>query len=86
MKDDTKVGDETLNEFVRAANFILELRVINSPVANNEIQWLPGWKNRLKTYLPTKKSISTKNKKTKRTLPTRVPSKKAKAESKIKTN
>jgi len=52
MNPNTKSGDETLIEFVRSARFILELRVINSPVKNNEMQWLPGWKNRLNTYLP----------------------------------
>jgi len=55
MKPDTKIGDETIYEFVRSARFILELRVINSPAENNEMQWLPGWKNRLKTYMPSKK-------------------------------
>lgn len=71
MKDDTKIGDETLKEFVRSANFILELRVINSPVANNEIQWLPGWKNRVKTYLPKKRVIPSKIKKQQRKLDTK---------------
>ena len=61
MKDDTRIGNHTVKEFVRSARFILELRVINSPAANNEMQWLPGWKNRLKTYLPTKKSFGKKS-------------------------
>lgn len=40
-----------LPAFVRAADEVLTLRVKNSPPACNEAQWLPGWRNRLKTYL-----------------------------------
>jgi len=40
-----------LPAFVRAADEVLTLRVKNSPPARNEAQWLPGWRNRLKTYL-----------------------------------
>lgn len=35
--------------FVEAANFLLEKRVANAP--RDESRWLPGWKNRLSTYL-----------------------------------
>lgn len=40
-----------LPAFVRAADEILTMRVKNSPPQRNEAQWLPGWRNRLKTYL-----------------------------------
>lgn len=40
-----------LPAFVRAADEVLALRVKNSPPPRNEAQWLPGWRNRLKTYL-----------------------------------
>ena len=37
--------------FVRAADQVLTRRVANSPPARNESRWLPGWRNRLETYL-----------------------------------
>ncbi|TSA30329.1 MAG: hypothetical protein D4R65_13405 [Verrucomicrobiaceae bacterium] len=40
-----------LPAFVRAADEVLTLRVKNSPPPRNEAQWLPGWRNRMKTYL-----------------------------------
>ena len=40
-----------LPAFAHAADEILTLRVRNSPPARNEAQWLPGWRNRLQTYL-----------------------------------
>ena len=40
-----------LPAFARAADEILTRRVKNSPPARNEAQWLPGWRNRLQTYL-----------------------------------
>lgn len=39
-----------LPAFARAADEKLTLRVKNSPPARNEAKWLPGWRNRLKTY------------------------------------
>ncbi len=39
-----------LPAFARAADEMLTLRVKNSPPARNEAKWLPGWRNRLKTY------------------------------------
>ena len=45
MRDAT----EALPEFVRAADFVLTRRVQNAP--RNESRWLPGWRNRLQTYL-----------------------------------
>lgn len=38
-------------EFVHAADEVLTQRVKNSPSARHEAQWLPGWRNRLQTYL-----------------------------------
>lgn len=43
-------GAQALDEFSRATQAVLERRVRNSPVANNERRWLPGWKNRTSTY------------------------------------
>lgn len=40
-----------LPAFVRSADKVLTQRVKNSPPARNEAKWLPGWRNRLKTYL-----------------------------------
>jgi len=40
-----------LPAFVRSADETLALRVKNSPPERNEAKWLPGWRNRLKTYL-----------------------------------
>jgi hypothetical protein len=37
-------------EFARAADKVLTRRVANSPVARDEKQWLPGWRNRVRTY------------------------------------
>jgi hypothetical protein len=40
-----------LPSFVRAADQVLTRRVANSPPARGEARWLPGWRNRIKTYL-----------------------------------
>ncbi len=45
MRDD---GD-AMQEFVRAADFVLTRRVANAD--RDESRWLPGWRNRLRTYL-----------------------------------
>jgi hypothetical protein len=37
--------------FVQAADKVLTRRVANSPPARGEAKWLPGWRNRLRTYL-----------------------------------
>ena len=37
-------------EFSRAADRVLTLRVANSPVERDEKRWLPGWRNRVRTY------------------------------------
>jgi hypothetical protein len=39
-----------LLEFRRAADMILTRRVRNSPPDRGESRWLPGWKNRTRTY------------------------------------
>lgn len=36
--------------FSNAADEVLTRRVANSPKARNEAKWLPGWRNRVKTY------------------------------------
>lgn len=38
-----------IQSFVKTANILLENRVTNAP--RDESRWLPGWKNRLSTYL-----------------------------------
>ena len=50
MKDEDKRPDPLL-EFVTAANNILISRVENAPVERKEERWLPGWKNRVNSYL-----------------------------------
>jgi hypothetical protein len=42
---------KALPEFARAADAVLTRRVHNAPPARNEAKWLPGWRNRLQTYL-----------------------------------
>jgi hypothetical protein len=42
---------KALPEFSRAADTVLTRRVHNAPPARNEAKWLPGWRNRLQTYL-----------------------------------
>jgi hypothetical protein len=37
-------------EFCRAADRVLTRRVANSPPGRNEQRWLPGWRNRIRTY------------------------------------
>src|SRR5437016_12064968 len=45
------MGDGSpLLEFRRAAETILTRRVRNSPPDRGESRWLPGWKNRIRTY------------------------------------
>ncbi len=47
-----EMGDdgEVMEEFIRAADFVLTRRVHNAE--RDESRWLPGWRNRLKTYRP----------------------------------
>jgi hypothetical protein len=42
-------GPATL-AFSHAADKVLTRRVANAPVARNEKRWLPGWRNRVRTY------------------------------------
>lgn len=42
---------DSLKEFVGVAKKILEERVANSPAERNEKKWLPGWQNRVESYL-----------------------------------
>ena len=39
-----------MSEFADSAEFVLKRRIKNAPPARNESRWLPGWKNRIKTY------------------------------------
>ena len=45
-------GPEALREFARSAETVLERRVRNSPPTRNEKKFLPGWRNRIRTYGP----------------------------------
>jgi len=42
---------DVMLEFTRSAEFVLTRRIDNSPPERQESRWLPGWKNRLQTYL-----------------------------------
>jgi hypothetical protein len=46
-----KSSGPALPAFARSADAMLTLRVKNSPPERGEAKWLPGWRNRLKTYL-----------------------------------
>lgn len=48
--DGSATGPEAIKEFSDSAVFVLERRVENSPPDRNEKRWLPGWRNRIKTY------------------------------------
>lgn len=50
MKGDEE-GLPALREFADSAEAVLERRVKNSPPERNEKRWIPGWKNRLSTYV-----------------------------------
>lgn len=43
-------GPQALQEFSKSALYVLERRLNNAPDANNEDNWLPGWRNRIRTY------------------------------------
>jgi len=43
-------SDNVMAEFAESAEFVLKRRIKNAPPARNESRWLPGWKNRIKTY------------------------------------
>ncbi len=46
--------EDAMKEFVRAADFVLTRRVQNAE--RDETRWLPGWRNRLRTYLESPQS------------------------------
>ena len=43
-------GVQVLQEFALCAQQVLETRIAHAPSGSNEMRWLPGWLNRLKTY------------------------------------
>lgn len=45
-------GSAALQEFSRCAQEVLETRIAYAPIESNEKRWMPGWLNRLKTYVP----------------------------------
>lgn len=46
----TEKGMPALQEFAAGAQRVLLRRVDNSPPERGEARWIPGWKNRIKTY------------------------------------
>lgn len=48
----TQQGLPALKEFAAGAERVLIRRVSNSPAERGEKRWIPGWKNRIKTYTP----------------------------------
>jgi hypothetical protein len=44
-------GPEAVKNFAESAKKVLTTRVRNSPPARNESRWLPGWLNRINTYV-----------------------------------
>lgn len=47
----TPHGPVALEEFSHCARQVLEKRIAHAPNGSNEMKWLPGWFNRLKTYV-----------------------------------
>ena len=47
--EEMKKGPPSL-EFSLAADKVLSRRVANAPIERNEKRWLPGWRNRTRTY------------------------------------
>ena len=43
-------GQPALEEFAASAEWVLTRRVSYSPPERNEVRWLPGWRNRIRTY------------------------------------
>ena len=52
VMEQLQYSSATLENFVQAAELILERRIANAPPSRREQRWLAGWKNRLRTYLP----------------------------------
>ncbi|HTL71326.1 MAG TPA: hypothetical protein VL404_08565 [Candidatus Eisenbacteria bacterium] len=46
--------EKVLDEFISAAERVLERRISHSPRPEIEAKWLPGWKNRLRNYMSIK--------------------------------
>ena len=46
----TEQGMPALEEFAAGAQRVLLRRVGNSPPERGEKRWIPGWRNRIKTY------------------------------------
>lgn len=46
-----EMGKKALEEFVRVADTVLAERVKNAPENRKEEKWLPGWRNRLASYM-----------------------------------
>jgi hypothetical protein len=44
-------GREAVKNFAESAKKVLTNRVRNSPSERNEARWLPGWLNRISTYV-----------------------------------
>jgi len=44
-------GREAVKNFAESAKRVLTRRVRNSPPSRNEARWLPGWLNRISTYV-----------------------------------
>jgi hypothetical protein len=55
MKGDEN-GVKAIEEFVQIADKVLTERVLNAPANRNEQRWLPGWQNRVKSYLERKEN------------------------------
>ncbi len=45
-------GVAATRDFARSAAQVLTKRVSLAPAARGEMRWLPGWKNRVRTYAP----------------------------------
>ena len=51
LMEGTEPGFGALEEFADKAELVLVRRVNNSPPERDEKRWLPGWRNRLSTYV-----------------------------------
>ena len=47
----TERGAQALKDFRESAKKVLQRRVQNAPPGHNESRWLPGWYNRIATYV-----------------------------------
>lgn len=56
MKGEIEAPD-ALGEFIRSANLVLEERVQNSPLSRNEQRWLPGWQQRINSYINKEEKV-----------------------------